>query len=409
MISIVRPRRLLRPSLIMTLAAASALAGCSGASDKAARQRGGGTPEVGYIVVQNSSVPLVTELPGRTSAFMTSEVRPQISGVIYKRFFTEGSIVKKGQPLYQIDPSLYRAATNQAVANLESAQASAEAARVKAERYKPLAADQAVAAQDYTDALAAARSARAAVDQNKAALDTARINLKFTTVPAPITGKIGRSLFTEGALVTSNHTDPLAVISSLDPIYVDIQESSADLLTLRRQLSQGGAVPTRAEVHLKLEDGSDYGYVGSVEFSEVTVDPSTGTVTLRAKFPNPQGLLLPGMFVRAEFAQANDPNAILVPQVAVSRDPKGNAQVYLVGPDNKAVARSVTTTRVSGTNWVVTAGLKAGDKVITEGVGRLKPGGPIKPVPAGSPQHLAPTGKQDKNGANGGNGAGKAS
>jgi len=407
MISIVRRREMMRPTLCLA-AVVLAMSGCA-QKERASRRGNMGTPEVGYIVIKPTSVPLVTELPGRTSAFMSSEVRPQVSGVIYKRFFTEGSYVKKGQPLYQIDPSLYRAATNQASANLESAQAAAEAAKVKADRYKPLAADQAVAAQDYTDAVAAARSARAAIDQNKAALETARINLKFTTVPAPISGKIGRSLFTEGALVTNNQADPLAVISSLDPIYVDIQQSSADLLKLRRALSGGGAVPTRAEVHLKLEDDSDYGFVGTVEFSEVTVDPSTGTVTLRAKFPNPQGLLLPGMFVRAEFAQANDPNAFLIPQVAVTRDPKGNAQVYVVGPDNKAMARPVTATRVVGTDWVVTSGLKLGDKVITEGVGKLKTGGPVKPVPAGSPQHLLPTDKPGKGGANGGNNAGKAS
>jgi membrane fusion protein (multidrug efflux system) len=352
-----------------------------------------GTPEVGYIVIQPASVPMVTELAARTSAYQTSEVRPQVSGIIRKRFFTEGSFVKKGQPLYQIDPSLYRAATNQAAANLASAQASAEAAKVKADRYAPLAKEQAVAAQDYTDAAAAARQAKAAVAQNRAALDTAKINLRFTTVPAPISGKIGRSLFTEGALVANNQTDPLAVISALDPIYVDIQQSSADLLRLRRALAGGGAVPTKAEVHLKLEDGSDYGYVGSVEFSEVTVDPTTGTVTLRARFPNPQGLLLPGMFVRADFAQASDPNAFLIPQTAVTRDPKGNAQVYVLSADNKAIPRNITTSRTIGVNWVVTGGLKQGDKVITEGIGKLKPNQPVKPVPAGSPQKIgAPQG-----------------
>jgi membrane fusion protein (multidrug efflux system) len=318
-----------------------------------------------------------------------------VSGIIRKRFFTEGSFVKKGQPLYQIDPSLYRAATNQAAANLTSAQASAEAARIKADRYAPLAKEQAVAAQDYTDAAAAARQASAAVAQNRAALETAKINLRFTTVPAPISGKIGRSLFTEGALVANNQTDPLAVISALDPIYVDIQQSSADLLRLRRALAGGGAVPTKAEVHLKLEDGSDYGYVGSVEFSEVTVDPTTGTVTLRARFPNPQGLLLPGMFVRADFAQASDPNAFLIPQTALTRDPQGNAQVYVLSADSKAVPRNVTTSRTDGINWVVTGGLKAGDKVITEGIGKLKPNQPVKAVPAGSPQKIgAPQGNK---------------
>lgn len=388
-------RRAARSALAAASLSLLVLAGCGARDDAAKGGRRGqqGTPEVGYIEIKTATVPLVTELAGRTNAYQISEVRPQVSGIIRKRFFTEGSTVKKGQPLYQIDPSLYRAATNQAAANLSSAQASAEAAKVKADRYAPLAKEQAVAAQDYTDALAASRQASAAVAQNRAALDTAKINLRFTTVPAPITGKIGRSLFTEGALVTNNQTDPLAVISTLDPMYVDIQQSSADLLRLRRALSGGGAVPTKAEVHLKLEDGSDYGYVGSVEFSEATVDTTTGTVTLRARFPNPQGLLLPGMFVRAEFAQASDPNAFLIPQTAVVRDPKGNAQVYIVGPGNKAVLRDVVATRTVGTNWVVTSGLQVGDKVITEGIGKVKADQPVKPVPAGSPQRIgAPQG-----------------
>jgi membrane fusion protein (multidrug efflux system) len=392
MLSIARRRTIARPTLAVLFAVA-VLSGC-GARDDSKKRGAGGTPEVGFIVVQPTSVPMVTELAGRTNAYQSSEVRPQVNGIIRKRYFTEGSVVKKGQPLYLIDPSLYQAATNQASANLESAQATAEAAKVKAQRYKPLADQQAVAAQDYTDAAAAARQAAAAVDQNRAALDTARINLKFTTVPAPITGKIGRSLFTEGALVTTGQTDPLAVISMLDPMYVDIQQSSADLLRLRRALAGGDSVPMRAEVRLKLEDGSDYGYVGSVEFSEATVDPSTGTVTLRARFPNPQGLLLPGMFVRTEFAQSSDPNAFLVPQVAVIRDPQGNAQVYVLSADNKAIARNITTSRTAGTNWVVTGGLNRGDKVITEGLGRLKAGQPVKPVPAGSPQKIeVPKGK----------------
>lgn len=390
-------RRAARSALAVATLSLFVLAGCSARDNAAKGGRRGqqGTPEVGYIVIQPASVPMVTELAARTNAYQTSEVRPQVSGIIRKRFFTEGSFVKKGQPLYQIDASLYRAATNQAAANLASAQASAEAAKVKADRYAPLAKEQAVAAQDYTDAAAASRQARAAVDQNRAALDTAKINLRFTTVPAPISGKIGRSLFTEGALVANNQTDPLAVISMLDPIYVDVQQSSADLLRLRRALSGGGAVPMTAEVHLKLEDGSDYGYAGTVEFSEVTVDPTTGTVTLRARFPNPQGLLLPGMFVRADFAQASDPNAFLIPQTAVIRDPQGNAQVYVLSADSKAIARTVTTSRTVGTNWVVTGGLKQGDKVITEGIGKLKPNQPVKAVAAGSPQKIgAPQGNK---------------
>src|ERR1700712_5789732 len=251
-----------RPMIAALALTLLALTGCGARDDAANGGKGGakGTPEVGYVVVQPTAVPLITELAGRTNAFQTSEVRPQVSGIIRRRFFTEGSYVKKGQALYQIDPSLYQASANQASANLASAQAQADAARVKANRYRPLAADQAVSAQDYTDAAAAARAARASVDQNRAALDTARINLKFTTVPAPISGKVGRSLFTEGALVTTNQTDPLAVISALDPIYVDIQQSSSDLLKLRRALANGGATPASAEVRLKLEDGSDYGF-----------------------------------------------------------------------------------------------------------------------------------------------------
>jgi membrane fusion protein (multidrug efflux system) len=389
------------PLPLLAIALALSLGGCGASKEKAGRGQSG-PAEVGYVVVQQTSVPVVNELSGRTSAYQTSEVRPQVSGIIRRRLFVEGSLVHKGQTLYEIDPSLYRAATAQASANLASAQANAEATRIKAERYKPLADMEAVAKQDYTDAASAARQAAAAVAQNRAALDTARINLNFTRVPAPITGRIGRSLFTEGALVTASQADPLTNIQRLDPIYVDIQQSSADLLALRRALASGGAAPTTAVVRLKLEDGSDYGLTGTVEFAEAMVDQTTGTVTLRARFANPQGLLLPGMFVRASFAQSLDTSAYLVPQVAVSRDPKGNAMVYIVGPGNKAVPRSVTTSRVQGANWIVTAGLNPGDKVITEGLGRLKPNDVVKPVPAGSPQRIDPSGSGGGKGRSGG-------
>ncbi|MDR2858635.1 MAG: efflux RND transporter periplasmic adaptor subunit [Novosphingobium sp.] len=349
-------------------------------------QRRNGTPEAGFRIVRATAVPIATELPGRVSALRSAEVRPQISGVIVKRLFAEGSFVRQGQPLYQIDPSLYRAAADQAAANLASAQAQASAAQARADRYRPLAAEQAIAQQDYTDAAAAARAARAVIAQNRAALNTAQINLRFTTVPAPITGRIGRSLFTEGALVTSNQADPLAVIAMLDPIFVDIQESSSDMLRLRRQMAAGGAAPLAAEVRLKLDDGSDYDYAGTVEFSEVTVEPSTGTVTMRARFPNPQGLLLPGMFVRAAFARSQATNAFLVPQVAVTRDAKGNARVYIVGPGNKAVARQIAAEHTRGADWIVTAGLRNGDRVITQGLGKVKDGQAIRPVPETAPQ-----------------------
>lgn len=375
--------------------AAMAIGGCAQKTEtKGGRGGPKGPPEVGYIQIQKSNVPTVTELAARTSAYQTAEVRPQVTGLITKRLFTEGSIVRKGQALYQIDPRLYRASANQAAANLASAAANASATKVKAERYKPLADMQAVAAQDYTDAAALARQASASVQQNRAALETARINLKFTTVPAPITGKIGRSLYTEGALVTSSQTDPLTVIQRLDPIFVDIQQASADLLRLRRALAGGGSSAAgRADVRLMLEDGSDYGQVGDVEFSEAMVDATTGTVTLRARFPNPEGLLLPGMFVRARFAQSIDNNAFLVPQQAVSRDAKGNATVFVVGPGNKAIQKNVTTTRTQGTNWVVTSGLTPGDKIITQGVGKVKPNQQVKPVPANTPQEIRKPGK----------------
>jgi len=358
------------------------------------------SPEAGYIVVQAKAVPLMIELPGRTAAFETSEVRPQVSGVIQARLFTEGAIVHQGQTLYQIDPSLYRASVSQAQANLAAAQATRQAAVVKADRYKPLAQMQAVAQQDYTDALAAARQATASVAQNAAALETARINLRFTRVPAPITGRIGRSLFTTGALVTSGQAEPLTTIQRLDPIYVDIQQSSADLLQLRQSLaSHSGVVPSSAVVRLKLENGTDYAQAGKVEFAEEMVDPATGAVTLRARFPNPNGLLLPGMYVRAEFSQATTQNGILVPQAGVSRDVQGHATVMLVGPGNKAVSRAITADQTVGPNWLVTSGLRPGDKVIVEGLGKVKPGQPVRPVPAGSRPLPAQDGKGGGNAA----------
>jgi membrane fusion protein (multidrug efflux system) len=378
----------------LAVALALPLAACSSGGDKGkgaggkGNQPGQGTPQVGYVVAEPTTAEVTTELAGRTSAFETSDVRPQVSGVIFRRLFTEGSLVRKGQPLYQIDPRAYRAATNQAAANLASAQANAEATRTQAERYKPLAEIEAVSKQDYTNAAAQARQAAASVEQTRAALETARLNLHFTTVPAPITGRIGRSLFTVGALVSASQTDPLAQIQRLDPIYVDIQQSAGDLLSLRRSLSSGGVTPTAAVVHLKLDDGSDYGQTGTVEFSEALVDQTTGTVTLRARFPNPQGILLPGMFVRATFAQGINHNAFLVPQQGLSRDPQGNATVILVGPGNKAVQKSVTAVRTQGRFWVVTGGLKAGDKLIVQGLGKLKPGQQVQPVPATAPQKV---------------------
>ena len=363
--------------------------GCSGgAKDK---KKDKPVPEAGFVVVRTQRVPLAIELSGRTNAYETSEVRPQVNGLIKERLFTEGTIVKAGQTLYQIDPRLYRAAAAEARANLANAEAVRVAAAAKAARYRPLASIEAVSKQDLADTQASAGQASASVQQQRALLDTANINLRFTRVPAPITGRIGRSLFTVGALVTSGQADPLTTIQRLDPIFVDIQQSSADLLALRRALAaKNGVVPSSAAVRLVLEDGSDYSIPGRVEFAEPVVDTGTGTVTLRATFANPKGLLLPGMYVRARLSQATATDAILVPQAGISRDPQGNATVLLVGPGNKAVQRQVKADRTIGAAWLVTGGLKPGEKVIVEGLGKIKANQPIRPVPAGSRPKPAP-------------------
>ena len=363
-----------------------ALGACANKDDEGAQGRG--APEVGYVVARVGPVPVTAELGARTVAFETSEIRPQVNGLIRRRLFTEGGFVRAGQPLYQIDASLYQASVDQASANLASARASALAAEEKSRRFEPLAKMQAIAEQDYTDALAQARVARAAVAQNAAALETARINLRYTTLSAPISGRIGRSLATPGALVSASQAAPLAVIQQTDPMYVDMQQSSAELTALRRAIASGGTAAGSASVRLRLEDGSAYGPTGTVQFSEITVNEATGTVTLRARFPNPQGLLLPGMFVTALFDQAVNPAAIRIPQAAVQRDFDGSAFVYLAGKDNKAVRRKVTAERTVGPDWVVTDGLKAGDRVITQGLGTLKQGAPIRPVPASSAQRV---------------------
>lgn len=363
------------------------LTGCGGSE---AEQRGPQTPEVGFVVAKLDDVTLGTDLPGRIAAFAQSEVRPQVSGIIRSRGFAEGSIVRAGQTLYQIDPGLYSASAAEAEAGLNSAIATRDAAVERANRLRPLASMEAVSKQDYSDAAAAARQASAAVAQSRAQLDTARIQLRYTRVPAPITGRIGRSAVTVGALVTANQAEPLALIQRLDPVYVDVQQSSADILSLRRQLASGGVAPARVAVRLKLEDGSDYGLTGQLEFSEQVVDPSTGAVTLRARFPNPSGLLLPGMFVRATIAQATARGAVLVPQGALTRNAEGQANVFIVGAGNKAQRRPVVADRTLGDKWIVTSGLNPGDRIITEGLGKVRDGQAVKPVPAGSPPAASP-------------------
>lgn len=369
----------------LALALSAAAAACSG---QGAAQGAPPPPvEVGVVTLQPQTVQLTTELPGRTLAYETSEVRPQVSGIIRARLFTEGQQVEKGQTLYQIDARLYRAAAAQARANLASAHALEEAARAKAERYAALAREQVVSEQDDTDAKASARQAAASIQQAQAALDTALINLRFTEVPAPISGRIGRSLATTGALVTAGQPAALATIQRLDPMFVDIQESSTNLLAMRRSLARGGSPPASADVRLILEDGSEYPTTGKLQFAEATVDPSTGSVALRAEFANPDSLLLPGMYVRAIVVQGEQANAILAPQAGVIRDPKGNATALLVGPGDKVVRRQLELGRTMDDRWLVSKGLAAGDRLIVEGTDKVKPGQTVKPVPLNDDEH----------------------
>lgn len=339
-----------------------------------------GPVEVGVVTLTAQNVTVSTELPGRTASTMMSEVRPQVTGVIQKRLFTEGSYVHAGQPLYQIDPSLYRASQDEARATLANAQATYAAAQAKARRYETLGQSEAVSAQDRDDVIATARQANAAVQQASATLRTTGINLAFTQVKAPISGRIGRSLMTPGALVTASQTTPLATIQQLDPIFVDIAQSSSQLLALRRSLAAGKTLPASAVIRLKLDDGTDYPLEGRLEFAEPIVDPDSSTITLRARFPNPDGILLPGMFVRAVAPQSVVPGAILAPQQGINRDPKGNATALVVGKTGKVERRIVNAAQAIGDKWLITAGLKKGDRLIVEGTDKVQPGDTVKPV-----------------------------
>ncbi len=377
----------IRPFFVAgTLVAGLLLAGC-GKQQRQAKTSPPPSPEVGVVVVQPRQVTLATELPGRTSPYLIAEVRPQVSGIIQKRLFTEGSDVKAGQVLYQIDPATYQAAFASAKAAEAKADATLTAVRLKAERYRDLVKIKAVSQQDNDDAQAALKQAEADVAATRAAVETARINLAYTRVTAPISGRIGRSAVTDGALVTANQPAALATIQQLSPIYVDVTQSSADLLKLKQSLASGllkhdGA--SQARVKLLLEDGSAYPLPGTLKFSEVTVDQSTGSITLRALFPNPKQTLLPGMFVRAVVEEGVNENALLVPQRGVTRDQNGDAMVMMVGAGEKVEPRVIKVARTVGDNWLVTDGLKAGDRVILEGIQRARPGTQVKAVPFGS-------------------------
>lgn len=369
-----RARQTAIASLLAVLALSVGLNGCGQGDGNGQRP----APEVGVVTIKARATTLTTELPGRTVPYAISEVRPQVSGIILKRLFKEGSQVQAGDTLYQIDPKPYQAAYDSAMASLVTA-------RAKARRYKALLKEKAIAHQTYDDA-------RAAFLQARAAAETARINLGYTKVKAPISGRTGISNVTEGALVTANQASALTTVQTLDPIYVDIAQSSAQLLALKQAVARGQineSKPVTADVTLKLEDGTIYDRKGTLQFADVTVDPNTGAVTLRAIFPNPQHLLLPGMYVRAEITEGVDPHAILAPQRGVQRDVKGNPVALVLGKGDKVEQRTLTVSRAIGHNWLVTKGLKPGDRLIVEGLQKVRPGVVAKPVAPDDPAPAA--------------------
>jgi membrane fusion protein (multidrug efflux system) len=372
---------------VLVSAIAVAMLGLTGCQESSAPQSQQ-TPQVGVVTLEAKPFTLTSEVPGRTSAYRIAEVRPQVNGIIQKRLFTEGSEVKAGQQLYQIDPATYEAA-------FKSAQATQLSAKSLSDRYKLLVNDKAVSQQAYDEA-------RAASLQADAALEQARINLRYTKVMAPISGRIGRSAVTEGALVSNGQAGAMATIQQLDPIYVDVTQSSKELLRLRRDMAEGRlqkASDSAAKVALKLEDGSRYAHEGTLEFSEVAVDESTGSVTLRAVFPNPDHLLLPGMFVHAELLSGVKQNAILAPQQGVTRNQRGEPTAMVVGADNKVEQRVLKADRTAGSAWLVEDGLKEGDRLITEGLQFVQPGAEVKAVPASNVKTEQPG--QDAEPANG--------
>jgi membrane fusion protein, multidrug efflux system len=342
-------------------------------------------PEVGVLTLQPRSIAITDQLPGRTTAYRVAEVRPQVTGIVQRRLFTEGAEVKAGDQLFQIDSGSYRASLSSAEAALKRAEAQAVTARLLEERYAPLIAANAVSKQENDEAIASRARAEADVAAARAQVDSARINVVYTQLLSPINGRIGRALVTEGALVTSGQQSPLATVQQLDPIYVDITQSSTEMLRLQRQLTNGELVKDKdnsAEVTLTLEDGTPYAERGRLKVSEASVDPSTGSVTLRAVFPNPQRELLPGMFVRAQLTQGLRQAAILVPQRGVSHNARGEATVWIVDAESKVAERKVTADRAIAGEWLITAGLSAGDRVVLDGLQKAKPGTVVKATAA---------------------------
>ncbi len=369
-------------AVLLAATASLALVGC-GASTSQNGPAAAPVSEVGVVEISPRDVTLTTELPGRTEPYLIAEVRPQVNGIIQKRLFTEGGQIEAGQLLYRIDPATYEAAHDSAEAAVARDQASLHTAQLKANRYQKLLATKAVSQEQYDDAIAALAEARAIVAVSQAALHAAKINLDYTRLTSPISGRIGRSSVTAGALVTANQPTVLATVQQIDPIYVDLTQSSAQLLRLMRALASGElerADGAKADVELTLGDGSRFAHLGQLQFSEVTVAQSTGTVTLRAVFPNPDGELLPGMYVRALIQEGIKRQAILVPQQGVTQDPKGRATALVLGDGDTVEQRELKIDRSLGNQWLVSAGLKAGDRLIVEGIQKVRPGAQARAV-----------------------------
>ncbi|EHA1385976.1 multidrug efflux RND transporter periplasmic adaptor subunit AcrA [Salmonella enterica] len=364
-------------AVVLMLSGSLALTGCD---DKQDQQGGQQMPEVGVVTLKTEPLQITTELPGRTVAYRIAEVRPQVSGIILKRNFVEGSDIEAGVSLYQIDPATYQATYDSAKGDLAKAQAAANIAELTVKRYQKLLGTQYISKQEYDQALADAQQATAAVVAAKAAVETARINLAYTKVTSPISGRIGKSSVTEGALVQNGQASALATVQQLDPIYVDVTQSSNDFLRLKQELANGSLKQEngKAKVDLVTSDGIKFPQSGTLEFSDVTVDQTTGSITLRAIFPNPDHTLLPGMFVRARLQEGTKPAALLVPQQGVTRTPRGDATVLVVGADNKVETRQIVASQAIGDKWLVTDGLKAGDRVVISGLQKVRPGAQVK-------------------------------
>lgn len=339
---------------------------------------------VTVVTLKNSAVDLQRELPGLVSARLVAEVRPQVSGIVKRVLFTEGGHVDAGQQLYALDDAVYRVAQRSADANRMSAETALETARRSAERGAELLKAHMISVQDNDNLQTALHKAEADLATAQAAADSARINVEYAHISSPISGRIGKSAVTQGALVVADQPQALATVQKLDTVYVDVTQSAGEWLQLQRELAAGGKGMTGSEVHITLEDGSAYALAGKLQFSDVTVEPGTGSFLLRVLVPNPKGLLLPGMYVRASIIEGTLANALLAPQTGITRDPKGNATALVVGKDNKVELRNVMTSRAVGDQWLVTDGLAAGDRVIVEGLQKIQPGMPVQPAELGA-------------------------